>query len=447
MTNSEKVGDTKMVKNYVLDTNVLLHDPDSIFSFDDNNVIIPLPVLEELDGFKRKPGQLGANCREVVRNLDSLREKGNLLSGIELDKGGKLKVLVYHKNNFEIPPFLKRELKDNWILLYALRLSKESDDGLETILVTKDINFRLKAEAVGINAQDYMKDKTEIEEYKGFLEIAREEVGKNIIQSFLSDEMISLEQLNIARTEVHPNMYISLNEKYFGKVNKESDAVIPLKYNFESKFYSIFPLNKEQLFALDAMMDETVSLITLTGPAGTGKTLIAIAAGLKLCMEEKTFEKMIVTKPIVPMGNDIGFIPGSAEEKLRPWVQPIFDNLEFLFGKKGVKAEEYLKKRNLLEIEVLSYIRGRSIPDQLIVIDEAQNLTPHEIKTIITRVGENSKIILTGDPEQIDHPYLDEMSNGLMYAGSRFYGQKIAAHLHLSKGERSELASIGAAIL
>ncbi len=447
MTNSEKVGDTKMVKNYVLDTNVLLHDPDSIFSFDDNNVIIPLPVLEELDGFKRKPGQLGANCREVVRNLDSLREKGNLLSGIELDKGGKLKVLVYHKNNFEIPPFLKRELKDNWILLYALRLSKESDDGLETILVTKDINFRLKAEAVGINAQDYMKDKTEIEEYKGFLEIAREEVGKNIIQSFLSGEMISLEQLNIARTEVHPNMYISLNEKYFGKVNKESDAVIPLKYNFESKFYSIFPLNKEQLFALDAMMDETVSLITLTGPAGTGKTLIAIAAGLKLCMEEKTFEKMIVTKPIVPMGNDIGFIPGSAEEKLRPWVQPIFDNLEFLFGKKGVKAEEYLKKRNLLEIEVLSYIRGRSIPDQLIVIDEAQNLTPHEIKTIITRVGENSKIILTGDPEQIDHPYLDEMSNGLMYAGSRFYGQKIAAHLHLSKGERSELASIGAAIL
>lgn len=436
-----------MVKNYVLDTNVLLHDPNSLFAFEDNNVIIPLPVLEELDGFKRKPGQLGANCREVVRNLDRLREKGNLLNGIELEKGGKLKVLVYHKNNFEIPPFLKRELKDNWILLYALRLSEDSDKDLETILVTKDINFRLKAEAVGINSQDYLKDKSEVEQYKGFLDIKRDNLTTDVTDQFASGEMIPLESLKIDTKEVHPNMYISVNDQYFGKVNKEVDAVIPLKFDFESKFYSIFALNKEQLFALDAMMDETVSLITLTGPAGTGKTLIALAAGLKLCMENKTFEKLIVTKPVVPMGQDIGFIPGSAEEKLRPWVQPIFDNLEFLFGKKGIRAEEYLKKRNLIEIEVLSYIRGRSIPDQLIIIDESQNLTPHEIKTIVTRVGENSKIILTGDPEQIDHPYLDEMSNGLMYAGSRFYGQKIAAHLHLSKGERSELASIGAAIL
>jgi len=436
-----------MVKNYVLDTNVLLHDPNSLFAFEDNNVIIPLPVLEELDGFKRKPGQLGANCREVVRNLDRLREKGELLEGIELEKGGKLKVLVYHKNNFEIPPFLRRELKDNWILLYALRLSKEAEKGLETILVTKDINFRLKAEAIGINSQDYMKDKTEIEHYQGFLDIQREGLPTDVIDHFSQGEMIALKDLSLDSEALHPNMYISLNDQYFGKVNKENDAIIPLKYDFESKFYSIFPLNKEQLFALDAMMDETISLITLTGPAGTGKTLIAIAAGLKLCLQDKAFEKMIVTKPVVPMGKDIGYIPGSAEEKLRPWVQPIFDNLEFLFGKKGIKAEEYLNKRNLLEIEVLSYIRGRSIPDQLIIIDEAQNLTPHEIKTIITRVGENSKIILTGDPEQIDHPYLDEMSNGLMYAGSRFYGQKIASHLHLTKGERSELASIGAAIL
>ena len=436
-----------MVKNYVLDTNVLLHDPNSLFAFEDNNVIIPLPVLEELDGFKRKPGQLGANCREVVRNLDRLREKGNLLDGIELEKGGKLKVLVYHKNNFEIPPFLKRELKDNWILLYALRLSKESEDGLETILVTKDINFRLKAEAVGIKSQDYLKDKSEIEEYKGFLEIKKDDLQTEVIQQFDSGKMISFDLIGIEPNKVHPNMYISLNDQYFGKVNKENDSIIPLKYDFDSKFYSIFALNKEQLFALDAMMDDTVSLVTLTGPAGTGKTLIALAAGLKLCLENKVFEKMIVTKPVVPMGKDIGYIPGSAEEKLRPWVQPIFDNLEFLFGKKGIKAEEYLKKRDLLEIEVLSYIRGRSIPDQLIIIDEAQNLTPHEIKTIITRVGENSKIILTGDPEQIDHPYLDDMSNGLMYAGSRFYGQKIAAHIHLTKGERSQLASIGAAIL
>jgi len=436
-----------MVKNYVLDTNVLLHDPKSLFAFEDNNVIIPLPVLEELDGFKRKPGQLGANCREVVRNLDRLRKKGELLNGIELDNSGKLKVLVYHKNNFEIPPFLKRELKDNWILLYALRLSKESAEGLETILVTKDINFRLKAEAVGIKSQDYLKDKSEIEEYKGFLELKKDDLQTEVIQQFDSGKMISFDLIGIEPDKVHPNMYISLNDQYFGKVNKENDSVIPLKYDFDSKFYSIFALNKEQLFALDAMMDDTVSLVTLTGPAGTGKTLIALAAGLKLCLENKVFEKMIVTKPVVPMGKDIGYIPGSAEEKLRPWVQPIFDNLEFLFGKKGVKAEEYLKKRNLLEIEVLSYIRGRSIPDQLIIIDESQNLTPHEIKTIITRVGENSKIILTGDPEQIDHPYLDEMSNGLMYAGSRFYGQQIATHLHLTKGERSEHASIGAAIL
>ncbi|HOO34280.1 MAG TPA: PhoH family protein [Thermotogota bacterium] len=435
-----------MIKNYVLDTNVLLHDPSSIFSFEDNTVVIPLPVLEELDGFKRTPGQLGANCREVVRVLDTLRKKGDLIDGIELDNGGKVKVLVYKHNHFEMPPFLKKEIKDNWILAYALRLLEAEKEVRETILVTKDINFRLKADSMGIPSQDYMRDKSEIENYKGYLELDVK-LNKKVIAKFEDMEKIPFDVLGLDEEKIHPNLYISVNDRYFGKVDTDGEYVIPIEYTFDSKFYSINALNKEQLFALDAMMDDSVKLVTLVGPAGTGKTLLALAAGLKLCLENKVFEKMIVTKPVVPMGKDIGYIPGSAEDKLRPWVQPIFDNLEFLFGRKGVKAEEYLKKRNLLDIEVLSYIRGRSIPDQLIIIDETQNLTPHEIKTIITRVGENSKIILTGDPEQIDNPYLDEMSNGLMYAASRFYGESIAAHVHLTKGERSELASIGSVIL
>jgi PhoH-like ATPase len=435
-----------MIKNYVLDTNVLLHDPGSVFSFEDNHVVIPLPVLEELDSFKRTPGQLGANCREVVRVLDSLRKKGDLINGIELENGGKLRVLVYKHNHFEMPPFLKKDIKDNWILAYALRLLEAEKHERETILVTKDINFRLKADSMGIASQDYLRDKSEIEHYKGYIELDMK-LNKKIVEKFDNLERIPFKSLGINKDDMHPNLYMSINDKYFGKVDDKVESIIPLEYTFDSKFYSINPLNKEQLFALDAMMDESVKLVTLVGPAGTGKTLLALAAGLKLCMENKVYEKMIVTKPVVPMGKDIGYIPGSAEDKLRPWVQPIFDNLEFLFGRKGVKAEEYLRKRNLLAIEVLSYIRGRSIPDQLIIIDETQNLTPHEIKTIITRVGENSKIILTGDPDQIDNPYLDEMSNGLMYTASRFYGEEIAAHVHLTKGERSELASIGSAIL
>ncbi len=434
-----------MVKNYILDTNVLLHDPDSLEAFEDNNVIIPLPVLEELDSFKRKPGQLGANCREVVRRLDQKRAEGDLLEGITMEGGGKLKVLVYKKNNFEIPPFLKRELKDNWILLYALRYGEEEKE-LKTILVTKDINFRLKAQAIGIDSQDYLKDKSQIESYKGYMDVEAE-IPEKIKDSWENSKGIPVSSLSINREDIIPNLYLEINGRYLGKINEETDRVLPLNYDYNSKFYSINPLNREQLYALDAMMNKNISLITLVGPAGTGKTLIAIAAGLKMVMDEKRYEKLIVSKPVVPMGKDIGYIPGTAEEKLRPWIQPIYDNLEFLFGKKGVKAEEYLKKRNILDVEVLSYIRGRSIPDQMIIIDEAQNLTPHEIKTIITRVGEDSKIILTGDPEQIDHPYLDEMSNGLMYTGSKFYTEKIAAHIHLTKGERSALASIGARIL
>ncbi|HPE69140.1 MAG TPA: PhoH family protein [Thermotogota bacterium] len=438
-----------MVKNFVLDTNVLLHDPDSLGAFEDNHVHIPMPVLEELDKFKRNPGQIGANCREVVRRLDELRTRGDILKGIQTQNGGTVQIALFSREDFNrlrLPAYFNKVLADNWILMYALKI-QENHGNIPTILVTKDINLRIKSQTVGVDSQDYLRDKSKLTRLTGFGDLSLSSASR---KAFAQKGELHFSQLKPQETpeeNYHPNQYLDLGEGTLGRVDSSGEKVIPLTYSAQQEVWGIRARNREQVYALDALLDDSISLVTLTGMAGTGKTLLALAAGLQNVLDEKEYERLTATKPVIPMGKDIGFLPGSAEEKVRPWVQPIFDNLEFLFGNRGKKAEEFLKSRNLIEIEILSYIRGRSIPGQFILIDEAQNLTPHEVKTIITRVGEKTKIIFTGDPDQIDNPYLDKTSNGLVYLASRFMGDPLAAHVSLLKGERSALASRAAQIL
>ncbi|MDI3472714.1 MAG: PhoH-like ATPase [Thermotogaceae bacterium] len=422
-----------MIKNYILDTNVLIHDPNSIFSFEDNNVIIPLPVIEEIDKLKKNSGEVGKNAREVARILDNLRTKGKISEGIKLENGGTLKILLLEDSGEKVPRFLSDTYKDNWIIEYSLKIMKNSK--IPTILVSKDINLRIKAEVLGIPAQDYLRDKVDPTEiFSGCTEIKNK---PHLSERLKNGESIPVSELGLEN--LRPNEFVDIDGVY-GRYIKSLEKIVPIKYSFKSQWWGISPRNREQLLAFELLMDDSVKLVTLIGPAGTGKTLLSITAGLVKVIDQKLYKKLVVTKPIVPVGKEIGFLPGDVEEKMLPWVQPIFDNLEFLFGSKDFSPRDFLKK-GVVEVVALSLLRGRSIPDQFIIIDEAQNLTPHEVKTIITRVGENSKIILTGDPSQIDNPYLDSMSNGLVYVAKRFYNEPISGHLSLVKGERSELAS------
>lgn len=429
-----------MVKNFILDTNVLIHDPKSIFNFQDNNVIIPFPVIEEIDKLKTRNDKVAKSARDVNRLLDSYRENGNLHDGVNLDNGGFLKIEVLDKKDVDIPKYFG-ESKDDHILFYAKYIN-ERDKDIETIVVSKDLNVRVKASAIGLKSEDYLTDKIDIKVLPdGYFEIEKnnsleekEYLQKDEIQSLLPE-----------KSEIIPNTYLKYGKSYYIFNEKEKFEKINLSY--ENEFYNIKPRNIEQLFAFNALFNENIKFITLVGIAGTGKTLVSLAAGLTQVVEMKKYEKLMVSKPVIPMGKDIGYLPGSIEEKMRPWLKPIYDNLEFLFSGKGKKPDDYLEKKEILEIEVLSYIRGRSIPDQFIIIDEAQNLTPAEVKTILTRVGENTKIVLTGDPYQIDNPYLDSSSNGLVYAASKFKNSNIAAHITMKKGERSELATLAAEIL
>jgi len=435
-----------LVKNYVLDTNVLLHDPHALFSFQDNHVYIPMPVLEELDRFKKSPGALGANCREVIRKLDGLRAFGDLLKGVRTDAGGLICVKIFQDKEFEnvvLPSYFKKGLADNWILLYLMKIQK-IDPKMRTIFVTKDINFRLKSQIIGVTAQDYLTDKSAVTEDRGFYEVS---IPEDAMRTFDEEGRISFSALSLPSSMKKRNVFFDFGQSLYGKTTETTDEIVRLEVGLGTSVYGITARNREQLFALEVLRDDSIPLVCLTGKAGTGKTLIAIAAGLSKVMEENAYSKLTVTKPVVSMGQDIGFLPGTAEEKIRPWVQPVYDNLDFLFARKGVRAEEYLKKRKIIEVEILSYIRGRSIPHQYIIIDEAQNLTPHEVKTIITRAGEKTKIVLTGDPDQIDNPYLDRTSNGLMVLASKFFDHPLAAHITLEKGERSALATVASEIL
>jgi len=438
------------MKTFVLDTNVLLHDPFAVFRFQENSIIIPITVIEEVDRFKKDMNETGRNARQISRYLDDLRQRGSLSSGVSLDSGGTVRVALFNEEIRRlIPPELNEQRADNRILAIALD-AKSKSGKVPVILVTKDTNLRIKADAVGLKAEDYESDKVSIEElYTGFAQV---DVSPETVDRFYGQGWAETDE------SLMPNQYVVLKDTgnpshtALAKYVAAQKRVVPVAKIGKEGVWSIHPRNREQTCALDALLDDSIKLVTLVGKAGTGKTLLAIAAGLHKTAEESMFNRLLVSRPVFPMGKDLGFLPGDIEEKLAPWMQPIFDNVELLLSgheaeKRHSRGYRELMAMGILEIEPLTYIRGRSIPNQFLIVDEAQNLTPHEIKTIVTRAGDGTKVILTGDPYQIDNPYVDSSSNGLTYLVERFKGQEIAAHITMMKGERSALAELAANLL
>jgi PhoH-like ATPase len=435
-------------KNFILDTNVLLHDPQALFAFEEHSVIIPIYVIEEIDTFKRDLSELGRSARAVGRSLDELRKEGKLAEGVALDSGGTLRVaFTSRKLDFE---FENKHAVDNRILAVALDVRDGVGADEQTILVTKDVNLRIRADALGIFAEDYDAERVELTElYSGMVEI---DMPSEDIDRFYSQGYLPLPD-----PYYHPNEFVHLRDPMnpshtaLGKVSLDEDRIVPIK-RLKDGVWGVRARNKEQAFGLDLLMNDEIRLVTLVGKAGTGKTLLAIAAGLQKTAEEGIYQRILVSRPIMPLGRDIGFLPGDIEEKINPWMQPIFDNLEFLMGlskgeKRSGRSPRELIDLGILQIEPLTYIRGRSIPSQYMIIDEAQNLTPHEVKTILTRTGEGTKIVLTGDPYQIDNPYIDSTNNGLVHVVNRFTSERIAGHVTLVKGERSQLAELASNLL
>lgn len=466
---------SKVKKTYVLDTNVLLSDPNSIFSFDEHNVVIPMAVLEELDNHKSRQDDVGRNARSVSRTLDDLREKGSLMEGIKLDHGGLLKVVTMSPEWVKCLPV---ELKpadpkvDNMIIAFMMSLLESQN----AVLVSKDINVRLKCDSLGIRCEDYRKMRVTNDPKNFYRGVEVIEVPLEMVDDFYADGELQLPEEIASKHQLFPNQIIIIKNTIEGLTTKSAIAkcikpgspLVPV--NKIDQAFNLKPRNKEQSFSLDLLFDENIKLLTLVGPSGTGKTLLAIAAALsqlKGLGDTPRYEKLIVTRPVQPLGKDIGFLPGTLEEKMEPWIAPIKDNINFLMGGHGSKKasrrrgspqeegkkpndEHYLalmQEKGLIEIEAITFIRGRSIPNSFIIIDEAQNLSMHELKTIITRVGDNTKIVLTGDVEQIDNVHVDAFSNGLTYAVEKFKEYPIAAHVTLIKGERSELATIASKIL
>lgn len=474
---------------YILDTNVLLYDPESIFEFSDGVVGIPVEVLEELDKLKTDSTQRGYHCREVIRYLDALRTEGSLKDGVQLQNGGKLRIIFEtHEAERRFMPF-KDVTVDNDIILSAFDLQQK---GHTVIFVSKDINARIKADVLGIETIDYTKESIPKEEvYKGWrvLPVPAVQLKKDFPEELkeLADTGILL--LNeFVILESHNNPFNYRLFRYLGKGKFKAVDDVPLKW-------SLKPKNVHQLMALDLLMDPDIQLISLIGTAGTGKTFLALLAGLHQVLIQHTYEKMLISRPVIPLGPDIGYLPGDMQEKLFSWMQPVYDNMEFIIhfantGYMGVHKEEmekesryqdtkyhdtkyhdtkyYKNKKNQrhkklitqfipslnelirdrrISLEAITYMRGRSIPYQFIIIDEVQNLTPHEVKTLITRVGEGSKIILAGDPQQIDSPYLDARSNGLVVATEKFKGQALFGLVHLEISERSALSRIAGELL
>ncbi|ACM21275.1 PhoH-related ATPase [Geotalea daltonii FRC-32] len=438
------------MKHFILDTNVLLYDPQAVFKFQENNIIIPITVIEEIDRFKKDMNETGRNARQISRLLDDLRKQGSLSEGIKLENGGNIRVEIYEEKVMKrLPPELREERGDNRILAVAFDV-KAKNEKEPVIFVTKDTNLRIKADAIGLVAEDYESDKVVIEDlYSGYIEI---EAEADVIDRFHGQGWLSMEQ------NFYPNQFVCFKDQLnashtaIGRYDDKENKVFAIKRAGKEGIWSIHPRNREQAFALEALLDDNIKLVTLVGKAGTGKTLVAIAAGLHKTAEENIYNRLLVSRPVFPMGRDLGFLPGDIEEKLTPWMQPIFDNVELLLTghegeKRHSKGYKELMAMGIMDIEPLTYIRGRSIPNQYMIVDEAQNLTPHEIKTIITRAGEGTKIVLTGDPYQIDNPYVDSSSNGLTYVVERFKGQGIAGHITMTKGERSELAELAANLL
>ena len=441
-------GDKKVTrKTFIIDTNVLIHDAAAITKFKDNDVVVTLAVLEELDSLKRYTDEVGKNAREVIRYIDSLKaeESGDLHRGVQLPEGPKVRVYLETRpdrvEGFPLP----LDRMSNRLLLTAHLLKEQGEN---VVIVSKDFVTRVKAEAMNLESEDYENTKASYEElYKGIRKI---DVPKREIDQFYKDGT-----LPTIGEGFRPNEYAVLvspeNSSAVCKFNDRTKKLEPL-LQVSRDIWGIQPLNVEQRCAIDLLLRDDVHLVTLIGPAGTGKTLLALACGMRKTFDDNVYSRILVSRPIMPLGKDIGYLPGTKEEKLYHWMQPIYDNLEFLCSTtsgegNGAATLEFIMESKKIEMEAVTYIRGRSLPKMYMIIDEAQNLTPHEVKTIISRAGKGTKVILTGDPTQIDNPYLDKDSNGLTYAVGRFKNQRIFGHMFLERTERSELASIAAEIL
>jgi PhoH-like ATPase len=436
-------------KNYILDTNVLLHDPNSLLSFEEHNVLLPIEVIEEIDRFKRESTELGQNARTVSRMLDGFRGSGRLSEGVKLPNGGHLRIVFQNgKSARNGHVVFSTDSVDNRILSMAAD-TKKAEPKSQAVLVSKDINLRIKADAMGLMAEDYENDRVLIKDlYTGMIELT---VSSDKMVAFRTNGELELN----GGKQYFPNEYCTLTDETnpkrtaLTKVDSTATKLLPI-IDCREGVWGIKPRNREQHFAFDALLDDRIKLVTLMGKAGTGKTLLAMAAGLKRTVMDREFRRLVVARPTISMGKELGFLPGSLEEKLAPWMQPIHDALEMLsdlnMGHEHRRSGDLMRSGSIV-VEALSYIRGRSIANQFMIIDEAQNLTPLEAKTIITRVGHGTKIIFTGDPYQIDNPYVDSSSNGFNYVVSRFRTEAISAHVELQKGERSELAELAANVL
>ncbi len=432
-------------RKIVIDTNVILFDSMALLRFGEADVHIPISVIEEVDRFKRDQGENGRNARQFSRFVDVLRAKGSLAQGVQIENSETIVYISTDLMMSGMPQELDQVKADNRILNTALALQKQHPR-TKVELITKDINLRIKADVYGIYAKDYEPENSSQEDmYEGYLEV---EVTSQQIDSFYKDKRL------VVDNKLYANQYIIMkdvanpNHSAIGRYSDAAKAVVPLMNPVDS-IWGIHARNVEQAFALDCLLNDEILFVSLVGKAGTGKTLLAIAAGLHKTLDAGQFQRLLVSRPIFPMGRDIGYLPGDIEQKLNPWMQPIFDNVEFLMGadKKAAGRAQELINQGMLNIEPLTYIRGRSIPKQYLIVDEAQNLTPHEIKTIVTRAGSGTKVVLTGDVYQIDNPYVDSANSGLTYAVERFKGHPIAGHVTLTKGERSALAELAANIL
>jgi len=435
-------------KTYILDTSVYLTDANAITAYQNNDIIIPFKVLEEVDNHKKRQDGVGANARKLIRTLDSLRERGSLQKGVKICKG---KGFVTVKNPEGLLSHLDMAIADNEIITVALG-EKEKNPKRRVILVSRDINMRVKCDALGLLTEDYIVNqviKHTDHLYTGF---KKHLVDEQIIDQFYSGEKVFIDKEDIV---LQANNYLMLvsnsNEKKtaLARFYNHSKPLKRINGEFKKGVWGVKPRNKEQSFSLDLLMDPSIHVVTLVGKAGSGKTLLAIAAGLAQVVEGdklSRYKRLIVSRPIQPLGKDIGYLPGTMEEKMTPWLAPIQDNLRFLMGNDKETLRMYVSQ-GTIEIEALTYIRGRSISNAFIIIDEAQNLTAHELKTIITRVGENTKVVLTGDIDQIDNVYVDETSNGLAYAVEKFKSYDLSGHVTLIKGERSKVATLASKIL
>jgi len=435
-------------KSFVLDTNTLLHDPEALTAFGNNDVVVPLAVLEELAHMKRYQDELSKNARAVFKTFDTLKKKGegNLQTGIVLPQGTRIRIQLEIKTNYS-PNFALNPSQPSYRILMAALLLHEK--GEQVVFVSKDLAMRVKAEAVGIEAEDY-ENKTYAYEslYRG---IRRLEIPKQAIDAFYKDGQIAAKDLGTFAPNEYCVMQCVERSSAVGKYDAKTGHIVSL-LKHPSHIWGITAVNVEQKCAFDLLLRDDVKLVTLLGPAGTGKTLLALAAGLRKVFDENTYTRILISRPIVPLGRDIGYLPGLKEEKLVHWMQPIYDNLEFLCASSGSSTDasetlRWVQESNKVEMEAVTYIRGRSLPKMYMIIDEAQNLTPHEVKTIISRAGKDTKVVLTGDPTQIDNPYLDRNSNGLSYLVGRFQDQKLFGHMFMEKTERSELAALAAEVM